>query len=277
MSDAPPLLGVYFSESLTSTAEQLRQQFIDAYDLGLPELPTSPNLLASGHFVLVYDVDGLTLHFTGTKAPGPIKVDFVSGAAAHRRQYGGGKGQMIAKAVGIKGGFRPNILDLTAGLGQDGFVLATLGCALTMVERVPIIYGLLDDGLRRARVAGDSSLSAIVQRIHLYRQEALAYLAQLSSPVDVIYLDPMFPERDKSALVKKSMLAFQHVVGADEDAGELLAIALLKARYRVVVKRPRKAPSIDQQYPILDLPAPGLVLAGKSSRYDIYPLAKMPA
>jgi 16S rRNA (guanine1516-N2)-methyltransferase len=80
----------------------------------------------------------------------------------------------------------------------------------------------------------------------------------------VIYLDPMFPHRDKSALVKKEMRLFRPLVGDDMDAPALLEAALALASHRVVVKRPRKAPCIEG-------PKPSHALEGKSSRYDIYP------
>jgi 16S rRNA (guanine1516-N2)-methyltransferase len=97
------------------------------------------------------------------------------------------------------------------------------------------------------------------------------YLAQITDDnrPDVIYLDPMFPDRQKSADVKKEMAAFHHVVGKDEDADSLLEKALAKANYRVVVKRPRKAPFINNK-------TPSYQLEGKSSRYDIYTIKKMP-
>ena len=87
---------------------------------------------------------------------------------------------------------------------------------------------------------------------------------------DVVYLDPMFPHRDKSALVKKEMQVFRTIVGDDEDSGQLLASALKHARYRVVVKRPRKAPAIEG-------PEPTTRVEGKSSRYDVYSIRALPS
>ena len=84
-------------------------------------------------FALQLGDDGLQLVELGDKAPGPVRVDFVEGAAAHRRQFGGGSGQMIAKAVGVQSGIRPKVLDATAGLGRDAFVLASLGCEMTLI------------------------------------------------------------------------------------------------------------------------------------------------
>lgn len=244
--------------------------------LRLPIVEHNPKDLPSDQFVLAIEADNsIALHFTGRGSPKPIRVDFLTGATAHRRQFGGGKSQLIAKAVGIKTRFRPHVLDLTAGLGQDAFVLATLGCTMSLVERVGVVFHLLKDGLDRGLLSEDYNLRSIISNMTLANQNALDYLKTESS-VDVIYLDPMFPEREKKAKVKKGMTAFHSIVGEDNDAGELLALALTKAKYRVVIKRPRKALSLAQQYPLLDLPEAGLVIEGKSSRYDIYPILKMP-
>ncbi|QLC74141.1 class I SAM-dependent methyltransferase [Pseudomonas sp. LPB0260] len=206
---------------------------------------------------------GLQLVELGPQAPGPVRVDFVEGAMAHRRQFGGGSGQMIAKAVGVQPGVRPRVLDATAGLGRDGFVLASLGCEVTLIERQPLIAALLEDGLGRA--VGDAEVGPIVARMRLLAGNAIELMgAWEDEPPQVIYLDPMFPHRDKSALVKKEMRLFRPFVGDDLDAPALLAAALELASHRVVVKRPRKAPLIDGA-------KPGYALEGKSSRYDIYP------
>jgi 16S rRNA (guanine1516-N2)-methyltransferase len=252
-------------------AAQLQQPFyadLEAsalVDGGAEELP---------EFVVLFDQQGVALQQTGRKAPGPIRAEFAEGAVDHRRKFGGGKGQMIAKAVGVKAGSYPKVLDATAGLGKDAFVLATLGCSVHMLERSPVVHALLADGLARARAYSsgeDPELAQIIARMELLAVDSQAYLAQIADDnrPDVIYLDPMFPDRQKTADVKKDMAAFHHVVGKDEDADALLALALAKANYRVVVKRPRKAPFINQQ-------TPSYQLEGKSSRYDIYTLKKMP-
>ncbi|QKZ06354.1 class I SAM-dependent methyltransferase [Pseudomonas eucalypticola] len=214
-------------------------------------------------FALQATEAGLQLQQLGEDAPGPVRVDFVEGAVAHRRLFGGGSGQMIAKAVGVQQGVRPRVLDATAGLGKDAFVLASLGCDMSLIERQPIIGALLEDGL--ARAAGDLDVGAIVSRMQLLKGNAIDLIrAWEGEPPQVIYLDPMFPHREKSALVKKEMRLFRPLVGDDMDAPALLAAALALASHRVVVKRPRKAPSIEG-------PKPSHSLEGKSSRYDIYP------
>lgn len=224
-------------------------------------------------FVLIVDGDKIYLQQTGRKAPGPIFAEFTEGAVDHRRKFGGGKGQMIAKAVGLKAGVYPTVLDATAGLGKDSFVLASLGSSVVMLERSPIAHILLENGLNRARdfsQENDPELLTVINRLQLIHQSSHDYFASLKNNYpDVIYLDPMFPEREKSAEVKKEMTAFHLLIGKDEDADLLLPLALAHVNYRVVVKRPRKAPFLNNQ-------TPSFQLEGKSSRFDIYTVKKMP-
>lgn len=245
-----------------AVAASLGARMVASIDWRNPDLP---------QFVLVYDGKGLALQQTGKKAPGPIRADFVSGAVAHRRKFGGGKGQMIAKAVGLKSGKDLSVFDATAGLGRDSFVLATLGCNVIMMERSPVVSELLADGLERASLSADPELQAILGRMTLQRGNSADYLSGVheGEGADVIYLDPMFPDRSKSASVKKEMAAFHSLVGKDEDASLLLPAAQIAARYRVVVKRPAKAPFLNEQSPTYQL-------EGKTSRYDIYVNQKIP-
>lgn len=253
---------IYNHESFADAAEALAQQ------LGQPCLGRADaKNLDSPSYVLALTEAGLQLQQTGHKAHGPVWVDFTGGSADHRRQYGGGRGQMIAKAVGLKGNVRPQVLDATAGLGGDAFVLASLGAALVLQERNPIVHALLADGLARLRQDARPELQAVAARMTLLPFGCDS--TQTMPSAQVIYLDPMFPTRDKRAAVKKEMTAFHSLVGEDQDQAALLDLALLKAEYRVVVKRPRKAPALANS----DAP---LTLAGKSSRFDIYPLKKMP-
>lgn len=236
--------------------------------------------LTAPEFVIIFDESGAALQQTGRKAPGPIRAVFTEGSVDHRRKFGGGKGQMIAKAVGVKAGVYPRVLDATAGLGKDAFVLATLGCNVQMLERSPCVHALLESGLASARYFAaydDPVLKQILARMELLNADSHDYLAQIADDdrPDVIYLDPMFPDRQKTAEVKKEMVAFHNIVGKDEDADTLLEKALAKANYRVVVKRPRKAPYIG----MASMGAgkvPSYQLEGKSSRFDIYTLKKLP-
>ena len=167
----------------------------------------------------------------------PVVIDFVSGKTAYRRKYGHAGGEAISKAVGIKKGHRPNIVDATAGWGRDAFVLTTMGCRVHMIERSGIIAKLLEDGLRRAEQ--DEKIGGLIKdKISLTYGESRKELLQTPFEPEVIYLDPMFPQKEKSALVKKEMRVLQEVVGQDEDADMLLNVALTIATNRVVVKRP---------------------------------------
>ena len=98
---------------------------------------------------LVLTAEHLELRKRDEPKLGGIFVDFVGGAMAHRRKFGGGRGEAVAKAVGIKGDYLPDVVDATAGLGRDAFVLASVGCRVRMLERNPVVAALLDDGLAR--------------------------------------------------------------------------------------------------------------------------------
>lgn len=194
-------------------------------------------------------------------------IDFLSGYSTHRRLFGGGKSQLIAKAVGIRPGFRPHVVDATAGLGRDSFVLASLGCQVQMIERSPVVASSLEEALDKAQ--NDAEIGPIIARMQLHQGDAIAWLQAQTEPVDVVTVDPMFPHREKSALVKKEMRLFREMLGGDEDAPLLLEASLAKAKYRVVVKRPRKAPAIQGR-------VPSFVLEGQSTRFDVYVLGGIP-
>lgn len=236
-------------------------------------LPTSSQsidpLTMTTDYHLSFSSDGVSLHNNKKGKQNPIQVNFHSGSADHRRKYGGGKSQMIAKAVGITSTYKPKILDGTAGLGGDAFVLASLGAQVILQERSPIAYALLADGLARAIAYAqdheDNELHTILKRMHLHQADSVL---TPTNNIEVIYLDPMFPERKKSAAVNKSMSSFHDLIGSDEDADQLLAHALNQTIKRVAVKRPRHAP------PLLEK-KPSYSLEGKSSRFDIYAIQKL--
>ncbi|MDV6320525.1 class I SAM-dependent methyltransferase [Chromohalobacter sp. HP20-39] len=228
-------------------------------------LPWQPEADADTPLCLAMRDEGLALSGDTRRYGVPMRIDFTAGKVAHRRRFGGGRGQLIAKACGLAHGVTPSIVDATAGLGRDAFVLASLGAEVLLIERVAAIYALLEDGVRRARA--DDEAAEIVARMRLANGDAARELATLVAHHDVapqvVHLDPMFPHRDKSALVKKEMRIFRELAGDDDDAPRLLEAALEVATHRVVVKRPRRAPPLDG-------PAPDHVLEGKTSRYDLY-------
>ena len=231
-----------------------------AQELDLPwQLPDTDR---QAEVLLELTPQRLHLRETGKYAAGPVFAEFESGASAYRRKHGGGRKQALGRAVGLKSGYNPLVVDVTAGLGGDSFVLASLGCTVWMVERSALIAALLRDGLRRA--AANPELAATLTRMHLYQADARVWLADLpaSRRPDVVYLDPMYPERRKTALNKKEMRLFRELVGTDPDATDLLEQALTRARRRVVVKRPRHAPALGC--------SPTGCIEGRSTRFDIY-------
>lgn len=214
------------------------------------------------NMALVLTPERLELRKLDEPKLGAIFVDFVGGTMAHRRKFGGGRGEAVAKAVGVKGSYLPNVVDATAGLGRDAFVLASLGCHVRMLERNPVVAALLDDGLERGY--RDAEIGPwLRERMTLLHASSLTTLSELTPKPEVVYLDPMYPHKQKSALVKKEMRVFQGLVGPDEDADGLLEPARRLATKRIVVKRPDYAP------PMADIAAQAAVVT-KSHRFDIY-------
>lgn len=217
----------------------------------------------SSRYQLVQTATRLELQDRLDPKVGAVYVDFVEGKARHRLLFGGGKGQDIAKAIGLNKHKDLHVVDATAGLGRESFVLASLGCQVTLLERSLIMYELLADGLKRAAATEDPQLQSIISRMHLEHTDAHSWLATVKFQPEVVYLDPMFPERQKSALVQKEMRCLHEIVGEDTDADSLLALARQTAKLRVTVKRPRLAPELAQL-------KPAFVISGKAVRYDVY-------
>lgn len=190
--------------------------------------------------------------------------DFTGGAVGHRFRFGGGRGQALPKAVGMKGGINPMVVDATAGLGRDAFLLASLGAEVTLIERSPDMHKLLEGGLARAREAGGVAADTI-NRMTLLYGDAKDLLPTLAP--EVILVDPMHPPRNKTALVKNEMRLIREIVGTDEDSVELMTLALTTASKRVVLKWPQRA------NPMEGIRPPSHQISGKSTRYDVFMLS----
>lgn len=194
----------------------------------------------------------------------PFYIDFSSGKTGYRLLHGGeGKRSPLARACGLHLHGPTTVTDATAGLGEDGLLLARLGCRVKMYERSPIVFILLQDALMRARVIPE--LIEALNRIELESGDSIELLAEVpeSARPDICYLDPMFVPRKKSALVKHDLRLVRSVVGPDTDSGRLLKIAREKARRQVVVKRMKNDP-------VLSDIQPHHVVRGKTVRYDVY-------
>ena len=211
--------------------------------------------------LLDFSNDGLMLREGKIK----LRVDFLAGESAHRQKYGGGRGQPLARAVGIKQGKPlPSIVDATAGLARDAFVLASLGCSVTMIEQSAIITALVEDAISRA--GNDPDFREILATgFSLQQGNSVDVLTKIAAntPPDTVYLDPMFPGRSKSAAVKKNMQMLQKLLGYSDDEAGLLKSARACARKRVVVKRPKGAPWLAAEKPSAEI-------SSRKTRYDLY-------
>ena len=241
------MAGIYFAATVDAAAHELVERF------GLHRLNAPP---PTGEYLLA-DAEGIALCRAGEK--GRVLVDFAGGAAQYRRTKGGG--ELLGKAVNHSAA--PQVWDGTGGLGRDAFVLASLGLAVNVFEQHPAVACLLADGLRRA---ADEEIAEIAARITLHHGDTCALMPALAAAQgrpDVVYLDPMYPERKKAAAVKKEMAYFHGLVGAAQDEAALLAAARAVAKKRVVVKRPRLGDFLAQAEPAYQY-------AGKSTRFDVY-------
>lgn len=231
--------------------------------LELPLLEPGENLQADAIYLL-YQTDGLHIVATTGKQALNFHIDF-AGGLYRRRQRSAGKEQGLAKAIGIKPNFLPTVLDATAGFARDSFTLASLGCQVTLLERSPVLEAMLADAIERGSY--DHHIADIIERMQLHWVDAETYLAGIAAtqhPVpDVIYLDPMFPERKKKAQVKKEMQILHQLLGSDDHTPYPLELALNVARQRVVVKRPKDAGDLNRH-------EPNYRIVGKTGRYDIY-------
>ncbi|MEX0943957.1 MAG: class I SAM-dependent methyltransferase [Pseudomonadales bacterium] len=189
----------------------------------------------------------------------PLTINFRSQRLRYRINTGGK--ELLAKAVGARPGLR--VLDCTAGLGIDSFILASRGCEVIMVERSHTLYLMLEDALARARA--DSQLAEIVARMRLERGDAKQVMNRLERIPDVISIDPMFPAKRKRAGVRGELQRLQQLIGKDEDTRGLVLAAQSAGCKRVVVKRPLVGGSSDGL-------TPSHVVRGKASRFDVYSL-----
>jgi 16S rRNA (guanine1516-N2)-methyltransferase len=202
-------------------------------------------------------VDGV-LSLTDSHMPAArVAVDFVSGGLAYRAGGHVG-GEHLVKACQIKSLAHTHVLDATCGMGKDSFLLASSGLQVTACEQHPVVHALLTDGLARLEQSGGDSGFALLQQN--------AELVMQQQHFDVIYLDPMFPEKSKAAKTKKDMQLFQRLHGHQTDeAAELLTLALQTDCRRVVIKRPPKAPLLLNRKPTFQI-------GGKSCRFDAFQL-----
>jgi len=193
----------------------------------------------------------------------PYYPDFNRGKLGFRLAKPISLKQDIYRAIGAKPGKRPTMLDCNAGLGRDTMLFAAIGCPVTSIERHPLLFLALDDALRRCR----DSLGVIgnfCRTVDLQFGDAMDILPTVAvDNIDCVYLDPMFPQRDKSAKVKQEAQLLQAYCHDDNDAERLLELALTRKFKRICVKRPLHAPYLRNEKPTVQF-------KGKSTRFDVY-------
>ena len=190
-----------------------------------------------------------------------LKCSFIEGPILHRLKYGKGRGQNLAKAVGMKFNKNRNIIDATAGLGYDSFILASLGAKVTLIERSQKMHTLLQNGIDEGILFG-GEIEKIINRMELLFGDSKDILPKLTP--EVIMIDTMYKDRKKTALVKNNMRLVREIVGPDSDYIELLKVALNCAKNRVVLKQPRYAE------PIKEITKWSHQILGKTIRYDVF-------
>ena len=168
--------------------------------------------------------------------------------------------ELLVRAARVRGADAPTAVDATAGLGEDSLLLAAAGFTVTMFEKDPVIAALLRDALERAAVV--PGLADVVARMALVEGDSTVGLRELGFSPDVVFLDPMFPERTKSAAVKKKFQLLHHLERPCEDEEGLLGAALAARPRKVVIKRPPKGPWLAGA-------KPSHSVAGKAVRYDV--------
>lgn len=210
---------------------------------------------------LVIDTDRSWLQRLQGPRLGPVFVDFSSADMLYRRKSG--HNEPLGRAMGVKGNKRPRVFDATAGLGRDAFVLADLGCFVALSEQsIPLSY-LLDQARDLALLSANDKVSEAANRMKVLWGDSRQRVVE---GFDVIYIDPMFPERAKTAAVKKDLATVQ-ALHTDStvvnDPGDLLMWALAQPVERIVMKRPVKAPALGSA-------KPSHSIKGKTVRFDVF-------
>lgn len=178
-----------------------------------------------------------------------VLIDFINGKAHRRASESNFKQQPLARALGLRkwrdkataNDRQPSVIDATAGFGTDAWMMASLGCTVTLLEQSQVLWVLLHDAIEAAKAA--TKTCAVAHSLDLVNINSIEYLSSTAAPTaDVVYLDPMYPMARKQALVKKGMQLLHELIGPNDNGPALLHAALQKATHRVVVKRPKGAP-----------------------------------
>lgn len=230
-----------YQQQLMQLGINVQLEYVDK--INTKRLNQHPDLL------LLVNQHGLSLAANGMS----MQPDWIGQLARLKRAHH--KNELLARACQTER--QPHIIDATAGLGHDGLLLAMLGASVVLVERHPVLFALLKDAHHTASQCAE--LASVMQRINLVHDDAAHYLAQQeqqANVVDVVYLDPMFPKGGhkqvkKQAQVKKEMQILHELLpdNGAMDLGEYLLPLARQVGRRVIVKRPRHAPTLTNDIP----------------------------
>ena len=209
------------------------------------------------YLTIHFDSKGVSLSGFGLTYQG----DFAE-TMLHRVTNGRLQHEMLVKAASSEKEGRKAI-DATAGMGEDAFLLAAQGYEVTLYEQNPVVAALLKDAIRRAKK--NQILKDIAGRMKVVEADSVESMSKLLDPVDVIYLDPMFPARQKSSLINKKLQLIQKLEPPCSEETDLFDAALKVGPSRIIVKRPLKSEYLAGR-------EPSYTLKGKAIRYDCYVL-----
>lgn len=213
-----------------------------------------PSVISSDDYYLQVDEDGLSLVENGHVLRGDF-TRMLSRLIPNNLNH-----ELLVKASKLRGVQGPlTAIDATAGLGEDAFLLAAAGFQVQLYERNPVIAALLSDALRRGSENPD--LAPVICRMQLHAEDSITTLPQLTLPPDIVVLDPMFPKRQKSGLIKKKFQLLHQLEQPCFEEEALLHAAMSCNPRRIVIKRPLKGPYLAGV-------KPSYTIKGKSIRYD---------
>lgn len=161
----------------------------------------------------------------------------------------------------------PTVIDATAGMGEDSLLLAASGFRVLLIEYNPVIFRLLSDTVKRANEVPE--LSNAVKRMTVIQGDSIKILSDMPEELsqfhepDIILLDPMFPERKKTGLIKKKFQLLKKIETPCENEEELFNVALLANPKKIIVKRPTKGDFLSGK-------KPSYSIDGSVIRYDCY-------
>lgn len=225
-------------------------------DLGTPEVTLREELSSWPQIITLEKIQGQYWLHSDQDKENPIGIEIDKILTRHEEFFRKSSLQkeLLARAIGVKGPHRPQVLDLTAGLLGDTLLFLAFGCQVTAVERHPLVGFLIQNAIENAQ-------HPLVKNLKFL---PLGASEVLSRPLEseVIYFDPMFEDVNSKASPRKEMRIFRSMVGEDQDAKTVFEEAFRKGPKRLVVKRPRHSRPLAEKEAV--------VFSGKATRYDVY-------